>query len=54
MIDSGWIVSDLAFGVDAGGLYMTGLAIIPEPVTMLAVALSAAGLGGYIRKRRRA
>ena len=27
--------------------------VIPEPMTMLAVGLSVAGLGGYIRKRRR-
>jgi len=28
--------------------------VIPEPVTMLAVGLSVAGLGGYVRRRRRA
>jgi len=28
--------------------------IIPEPMTMLAVGLSVAGLSGYVRKRRRA
>ena len=28
--------------------------VIPEPMTMLAVGLSITGLGGYIRKRRRA
>jgi len=27
--------------------------VIPEPVTMLAVGMSVAGLGGYVRKRRR-
>ncbi len=27
--------------------------VIPEPMTMLAVGLSIAGLGGYVRKRRR-
>jgi len=27
--------------------------VIPEPLTMLAVGLSVAGLGGYVRKRRR-
>ena len=51
-----WSISNLTFGVDPGGLYMTGLetTVIPEPMTMLAVALGVAGLGGYIRKRRRA
>ena len=29
-------------------------AVIPEPMTMLAVGLGISGLGGYIRKRRRA
>ena len=28
--------------------------VIPEPMTMLAVGLSVAGLGGYVRKRRKA
>ena len=28
--------------------------VIPEPMTMLAVGLGITGLGGYIRKRRRA
>jgi len=28
--------------------------LVPEPMTMLAVGLSVAGLGGYVRKRRRA
>lgn len=32
----------------------TGGAVIPEPMTMLAVGLGITGLGGYIRKRRRA
>ncbi len=32
---------------------LTGATIIPEPVTMLALGLGVAGIGGYIRKRRR-
>jgi len=37
------------------GLVLDGTApvAIPEPMTMLAVGMSIAGLGGYIRKRRR-
>ena len=27
--------------------------VIPEPMTMLAVGMSVAGLGGYVRRRRR-
>ena len=38
--------------VDVTGLGAS--APIPEPMTMLAVGLSVAGLGGYVRKRRRA
>jgi len=29
------------------------LIVVPEPLTMLAVGMGIAGLGGYIRKRRR-
>jgi len=53
----------IAAGGGSFGLYMAGGAgmvgappsqtVIPEPVTMLAVALSAAGLGGYVRRRRK-
>ncbi len=32
---------------------LTGATLIPEPLTMLALGLSAACVGGYIRKRRR-
>ena len=44
---------------DTSNLYTTGQisvqgTVIPEPLTMLAVAMSVAGLGGYVRKRRRA
>ena len=28
--------------------------VIPEPMTMYALGLAVAGLGGYVRKRRRA
>jgi len=31
-----------------------GAVVVPEPMTMLAVAMSVAGLGGYVRRRRRA
>jgi len=37
-----------------GGLALQGTTVIPEPMTMLAVGLGISGLGGYIRKRRRA
>ena len=41
-----WVTTDL---------YTTGtLTIVPEPVTMLALLGGLTGLGGYIRKRRRA
>ena len=41
-----WITTDL---------YTTGVvSIVPEPVTMLALLGSLTGLGGYIRKRRKA
>ena len=36
---------------DIQGTYQ--LTVIPEPLTMLAVGLSVAGLGGYLRKRQR-
>jgi len=39
---------------DPPTLRVTMLAPIPEPMTMLAVGLGISGLGGYIRKRRRA
>ena len=32
----------------------TGIYVVPEPMTMLAVGLAVGGLGGYIRKRRMA
>ena len=32
----------------------SGGGAIPEPMTMLAVGLGISGLGGYLRKRRRA
>ena len=37
-----------------GNYALTVSGPIPEPMTMLAVGLAVAGLGGYIRKRRRA
>ena len=39
------------FGVRINGPTATDPNAIPEPMTMLAVALSAAGLGGYVRRR---
>ena len=48
-------------GTSGGNLYglavygeITQGTIIPEPITMLAVTLGVAGLGGYVRKRRKA
>jgi len=42
------VLSDLTF------TFSTPLGVIPEPITMLAVGLGIAGLGGYIRRRRTA
>ena len=55
-----WDVSGLTFSSDVDGIYMSGLiatpsvGVIPEPITMIALGMGIAGLGGYIRKRRRA
>ena len=49
-----------AFGARSGGLNdnhdldNVRISVVPEPMTMLAVGLSLTGLGGYVRKRRRA
>ena len=43
----GTTFDDVLNGTSVGG------AVIPEPMTMLAVGMSLTGLGGYIRKRRR-
>jgi len=37
----------------AGEIQQLAGVVIPEPMTMLAVGLGIAGLGGYVRKRRR-
>ena len=47
----GFDTSQLTAGGDGT---LTIVSVIPEPMTMLAVALGISGLGGYIRKRRRA
>ena len=47
---SGLLLDDTNFLID-GTLEV--VAVIPEPMTMLAVGMSLAGLGGYVRKRRR-
>ena len=55
-----WSATGLALTDDgAGTIYLTGLSntaggAIPEPATMCALGLAVAGLGGYVRKRRRA
>ena len=47
----GWIQFDyLSLDVTPGA----AAPVIPEPMTMLAVGLGIAGLGGYVRKRKRA
>jgi len=48
---------DFALVLDSNGNGVTTVSSsgpIPEPMTMLAVGMSFAGLGGYVRKRRRA
>ena len=35
-------------------LVLTATSVIPEPMTMIALGMGIAGIGGYIRKRRRA
>ena len=48
-------LSGAAVGTDANPiLNAVTLEVIPEPMTMLAVGLGLGGLGGYVRKRRRA
>ena len=43
----GVYLNDITFDVDTGP-------VIPEPATMAALGLAACGLGGYVRKRRKA
>jgi len=43
-------LSDLALGVDGGGVYLTGLTTLPEPATVSLLALGALAL---LRRRRR-
>jgi hypothetical protein len=61
MVDlSRWDLSNVSFGIDPDGLYMTGLSvepastgIIPEPSTLALLALSLPGLMFYNRRRSR-
>ena len=56
-IDDVAIFHSLLTADEIAGLYEAGITpsgVIPEPITMLAVALSLGGLGRYVRKRRRA
>ena len=60
-LGAGWTASGLALTDNgAGTIYLTGLSNtapagdIPEPATMCALGLAVCGLGGYVRKRRRA
>ena len=49
------IILPAGMSFDTSNLYVTGeVTIIPEPMTMLAVGMGIASIGGYIRKRRRA
>jgi hypothetical protein len=54
--DGAWIYSDGDWYVESHGEALLGVASspVPEPLTMLAVGSAVAGLGGYIRRRRRA
>ena len=54
-IDDVAVFHSLLTAQEIAGLYDAGItssAVIPEPITMLAVALSLGGLGGYVRRRR--
>jgi len=48
-----WNSLESAAAIYAAGPGQNATIVIPEPMTMLAVGMSVAGLGGYIRKRRR-
>jgi hypothetical protein len=53
------VTTESADGSEGTGVYTdvqfgTGYSAVPEPLTMLAVGSAVAGLGGYIRRRRRA
>ncbi len=54
--DGGWYNSDGDYNEEVNGEALMALAMnpVPEPLTMLAVGSAVAGLGGYIRRRRRA
>ena len=41
------------FGLNGFELTTVSQTVIPEPITMLAVGLSLAGLGGYVKRRKR-
>jgi hypothetical protein len=45
--------ADLMIGLDDGGLYLTGLATVPEPGTMGLLALGGLALAGLTRRRKR-
>ena len=51
---NGYSFDQILFGAPKLTLAPTSTGVIPEPMTMLAVGLGVAGLGGYVRKRRKA
>ena len=53
LFDHFWINSGSALYEVGGGLVQQQLGVIPEPLTMLAVAAGLGFVGGYVRKRRR-
>ena len=67
LLDATWTVGTLElwheqYADSSGHVYLTGLSggtfqepedIIPEPVTMAMLGLGVAGLGGYVRRRKR-
>jgi len=48
-----WDTTLARLGIDQTGLFLTGVTV-PEPATMGLLLAAVAGLGGYVRRRRRA